>query len=156
MVEATGKPFAWVMLGLVIATAVGAIALLFRRRGIAWAATAAGGAATALDDTPVSVETLEAEALAAEAAGDHDRAVRLRFRAGLLRLDRDAYAIQHRPGLTTREVRSGLQLPRFDGLADTFEAVAYGGERAAPSDTAVAREHWPVVVREAERAGRSS
>ena len=52
-------------------------------------------------------DALEREADAAERDGDLDRAVRLRFRAGLLRLG-DRGAIHYRPSVTTGEVRRTL------------------------------------------------
>jgi hypothetical protein len=90
----------------------------------------------------------------AESRGEYDIAVRLRFRAGLHALERDAGAIVNRPALTTTEVRRTLQSPRFDGLADTFESVAYGGAVAVADDAADAREEWPVVVADARKARR--
>ncbi len=69
---------------------------------------------------------LERAADEAERAGDLERAVRLRFRAGLLRLGNRG-AIAYRPSVTTGEVRRTLDSPRFDDLAGTFEAVTYGG-----------------------------
>ncbi len=94
---------------------------------------------------------LEAAADAAEARGDHAQAVRLRFRAGLLRLDRDAHAISYRPSMPTTDVRAELESPAFDDLADTFEKVTYGSVPAETSDTEDARREWPRVVGAARR-----
>jgi hypothetical protein len=91
---------------------------------------------------------LERRAAAAERAGDLDAAVRLRFAAGLLRLD-EARAIALRPSLTSGEVGRLLGSPRYDGLATTHDAIAYGGRHAAAGDADAAREEWPVVVAEA-------
>ncbi len=99
----------------------------------------------------ISADQLEAEANIAEQTGAHALAVRLRFRAGLLRLDHEANAIAHRPGLTTQEVRTALRSGRFDHLADEFEAVAYGSAAADENDSTEARREWPIVVREASR-----
>jgi len=98
-----------------------------------------------------SPAALEAAAAEAEARGDFALAVRLRFRAGLLRLDRDARAITYRPSIPTREVRAELASEAFDDLADTFENITYGGDDAEPADTAVARRDWPRVVAAAKR-----
>ena len=73
--------------------------------------------------------------------------MRLRFRAGLLRLG-DRGAIEYRPSLTTSEVRALLGSDTFDHLAGTFEHVAYGGQPAEPPDVAEARTEWPRVVKE--------
>ena len=78
-------------------------------------------------------DALERAADEAERDGDLDRAVRLRFRAGLLRLG-DRGAIRYRPSVTTGEVRRTLDSRRFDDLAGTFEAVTYGGRAADRPD----------------------
>jgi hypothetical protein len=95
---------------------------------------------------------LERAADAAERAGRLDEAVRLRFRAGLLRLG-DRGAIRYRPSLTTNEVRRVLGSESFEELARTFEAVAYGGHLATGPDVDTARREWPRVV---AGAGRKS
>jgi hypothetical protein len=95
---------------------------------------------------------LEAAATAAEQRGDLALAVRLRFRAGLLRLDRDAHAITFRPSIPTGEVRAQLRSQGFDTLADRFEDITYGGDTAEPADTDGARREWPHVVESARRS----
>jgi hypothetical protein len=79
--------------------------------------------------------------------------VRLRFRAGLLRLG-DRGAIRYRPSVTTGEVRRVLGSETFDELARTFEAVAYGGRPASNPDVDTARREWPRVVSTAPRGPR--
>jgi hypothetical protein len=93
---------------------------------------------------------LEREADAAEQRGDLERALRLRFRAGLLRLD-DVGAIRFRPSLTSGQLARRLRQPAFDDLAITFDGVAYGGRPASPDDVRVARERWPRVLAEARK-----
>jgi hypothetical protein len=88
---------------------------------------------------------LERAADAAERAGDYTDALRLRFRAGLLRLD-ERGAIHYRPSLTTVEVRHLLGDVTFDELAARFEEVAYGGDAAAASDVSAARDGWRHVL----------
>jgi hypothetical protein len=95
-------------------------------------------------------DELERLADAAERAGLLDRALRLRFRAGLLRLG-DRGAIRYRPSLTTNEVRRALGSESFDELARAFEAVAYGGRDASLPDLETARRAWPQVVANATR-----
>src|SRR5207245_5848854 len=93
---------------------------------------------------------LERNADAAERQGDLDLALRLRFRAGLLRLDRKG-AIRFRPSITSGQVARQLRLRDFDDLAIRFDAVAYGGRHASATDVGSARAKWPRVV---EQAGR--
>lgn len=99
-------------------------------------------------------DELERFADAAEREGRLDHALRLRFRAGLLRLGNRG-AIRYRPSLTTNEVRRALGSESFDDLARTFEAVAYGGRDAAPPDLDTARREWPRVVASASKASRT-
>ena len=94
---------------------------------------------------PEDPAELERAAEAAERAGQLDVAVRLRFRAGLLRLGTRG-AIHYRPSVTTNEVRRVLGSETFDELARTFDAVAYGGRDAEPPDVDAARREWPRVV----------
>jgi hypothetical protein len=133
------------LIAMVAGVAAGVAALAIRRRGAPAVTAVTAGRATEAADDP---EALEAAATAAEAAGAFDRAVRLRFRAGLLRLDR-AGAIQLRPSLTSGQVSGSLAIPELDELARTFEGIAYGGRDAAPPDAAAARAGWPRVLDEA-------
>ena len=88
---------------------------------------------------------LERRAEEAERAGDHALAVRLRFRAGLMRLgERDV--IPYRPSLTTAEARRRLRSEPFDRLAADFDAIAYGGRAAGGDDARASREGWDEVL----------
>src|SRR5262249_16511503 len=95
-------------------------------------------------------DALERAADEAERDGDLDRAVRLRFRAGLLRLG-DRGAIAYRPSVTTGGIRRVLGSRTFDELAQTFEAVTYGGQAAQHPDVDAARREWPRVLEETKR-----
>ena len=95
-------------------------------------------------------DELEREAAAAERAGDLDHAVRLRFVAGVLRLDR-AGVITYRSSLTTGQLRARLQSGTFAGLAAAFDEIAYGGRPAGEADVRAASEGWPRVLAEAGR-----
>ena len=75
-------------------------------------------------------------------------ALRLRFRAGLLRLGR-ARVLPLRPSLRTREARRALRSSRFDRLARDFDEVVYGGRSPSAADVETARTEWPRVVAEA-------
>ena len=88
---------------------------------------------------------LEREADTAERRGDFELALRLRFRAGLIRLGL-AEAIPLRDSLTSGEVRRRLRLDEFDLLATTFDEVVYGGRSPQRSDVEHARAGWPRVL----------
>ena len=90
---------------------------------------------------------LERRAADAERAGDLALAVRLRFRAGLLRLDR-AGVVVDRPALTTGALTRQLPSMELRDLAVAFEEVAYGGRPASPDDVAAARAGWTRVLEE--------
>jgi len=99
-------------------------------------------------DDRLHPEELERRADEAERGGDLDTALRLRFRAGLVRLA-DAGVIRLRPGLTNAAVGRRLRSARFDELRGGFDEVAYGGRVAREADVARARAEWPVVIDEA-------
>ena len=140
-----GRSIVWI----VLAAGFAAISALVCRRVLTRrvrASTEAASAALPARDDP---KALERRAAAAEAAGDLEAALRLRFRAGLLRLDARG-AIDFRPSISTHEVRRALRSEDFDALASTFDDVVYGGRRAEPPDVLAAREGWPAVVSSAQ------
>ena len=136
-----------IALAAVLAGVVAVVALLVARRRTAASATGGPGRRRSPDER-ADPGRLEREADAAELRGDLDVALRLRFRAGLLRLDR-AGAIHFRPSITTGQVARRLRLPSFDDLAITFDAVAYGGRHASATDLQSARAEWPRVLEQA-------
>ena len=105
-----------------------------------------GERGSALDgDDGLDPDELERRAEEAERQGDLDAALRLRFRAGLVRLA-DAGVVRLRPGLTNGTVSRTLRSPRFDELAGDFDEVAYGGRPATETDVVTARSAWPAVL----------
>jgi hypothetical protein len=93
---------------------------------------------------------LEAAAGAAERDGEFARAVRLRFQAGLLRLD-ELGVLAYRPSLPNAAVSRRLRSPTFDGLLRRFEEIVYGGRPAETADAGSAREGWREVLADAGR-----
>jgi hypothetical protein len=141
------RPVAWVLVAAAVVVAVLLVARAVRNR----LAPSGGDDDDATTATELDADALDAEADRAARAGDYERAVRLRFQAGLVRLDRDAHAIELRPALVNTSVRAELQSDGFDALADTFEGVAYGDRGADRATDDAARTTWPGVVREARR-----
>ncbi len=137
-----------IVLGTLLVGAVTLIALLVARRSAAARALSAGTGRRRPRDEKLDPARLEREADAAERRGDLGLALRLRFRAGLVRLDRTG-AISFRPSITTGQVARRLRLDDFDELAVTFDAVAYGGRRASEGDLRSARTGWPRVLEQA-------
>lgn len=125
-------------------TAALVVALVRRRTRVAEQAEQRRGRARRLDPA-----ALEAEADRAEAGGDLDAAVRLRFRAGVARLEQ-AGVVPARADATTARLVDRVAVPAFAPLARSFDEVAYGGRPATTDDVAAARRDWPAVVREAK------
>jgi Domain of unknown function (DUF4129) len=88
---------------------------------------------------------LERDALEAEERGDFERALRLRFRAGLLRLAR-ADRLPLRDSLTGGQAAGLLHLDDFDALVREFDEVVYGRRTPGREDVARAREEWTRVL----------
>jgi hypothetical protein len=139
---------AWVL--LVAGVAVVASLIVRAVRGRERRRAAMGPGAVVAPDVVENPDALEREANAAERAGEFERALRLRFRAGLLRLGQRG-AIHYRSSVTTGEVRRALHSEQFDGLASTFERVTYGGDDASPPDVDTARREWPRVLENSRR-----
>jgi hypothetical protein len=142
-----GDAAVWALIGLVvIAVAAWTSARLGRRRGAALDRAAASASAAVADS-----RALERDADAAERRGDFEQAVRLRFRAGLVRLDaRQVLALD--PALTVGGIAARLHSPAFDGLATRFDEIAYGGRPAGSEDAGAARDAWRQILREAGRS----
>lgn len=93
------------------------------------------------------LDPAELDRRAAEAgrAAAYDREIRLRFVAGLLRLERAGRirAASVSPSLT---LRGELADPTFDQLAASFDEVVYGDRPATEADAAAARAGWAALV----------
>jgi hypothetical protein len=138
-----GESTFWTLLALLVCAAAAVIAVRIARNRTGASVERLGrtGRAGRLDP-----RRLEREADEAERRGDFERALRLRFRAGLIRLGL-AEAIPLRDSVTSGEVRRRLRQPEFDLLAATFDEVVYGGRRPERSDAEDARAGWPRVLK---------
>jgi hypothetical protein len=138
--------------GIAAAIAIGALlALLLVRRRSRIAAQHSEPRSVTADTHP---DDLEAEADDLAAKGAFAAAVRLRFEAGLLRLERAGLIAGQRTS-TDAELAARIGSPTFDGLALRHEEVAYAGQAADHHDVHQARIGWPRVPDEA-RAGRKT
>jgi hypothetical protein len=136
------------VLAAVIAAVVGLVVRAVRRHvEVAGVPSRPARRRAPQEDDP---DVLERRADDAERRGELEHALRLRFRAGLLRLDGRG-AIRWRPSITTGEVRRRLSSDRFDGLATRFEEVTYGEQPAAAPDLEDARAGWRRVLEEVDR-----
>lgn len=138
----------WTVWGLLAGALLAATAVFAARAGARRQSAASADSAAARAGTTETPANLLAAATAAEARGDLDDALRLRFRAGLLDLDRREL-IELRPALTNREVLVAVGSPTLGELVEDFESVAYGGRPAATDDLREARDGWPRVPDEA-------
>ena len=138
-----GRSVVWIVLGDDPRAVAWLVARRFLTSRVRASAAQQQALAAARDEDP---RALERRADAAEAAGDLEAALRLRFRAGLLRLD-ERGAIEFRPSISTFEVRRTLHSDDFDALAATFDDVVYGGRPPETDDLAAARERWPSVIK---------
>jgi hypothetical protein len=139
----------WLILGALVMIAAALVALrLARRRADVEGPEGVGAVLRA----HLSADDLEREADAEEARGDHARAVRLRFRAGLMRLASQG-VIPRAAAITNREVARLARAPSFPSVAQSFDEITYGRRPAGPDDLELSRAGW-VAVRRETSAGR--
>lgn len=84
---------------------------------------------------------LERMAGTAHDDGRYSESIRLRFVAGLLRLDAGG-RIDFYPGLSNSSISAELADPGFDMVADQFDRVVYGRTEAGPDDARRAEAEW--------------
>lgn len=84
---------------------------------------------------------LEAKAVIADEEGNHAEAIRLRFVAGLLRLDEEG-AIDFYPGLSNGSIAEQLADQTFDRLAAQFDGVVYGRRPTDREASRRAADDW--------------
>ncbi len=97
-----------------------------------------------------TVNEMERRASAAAKRGDFAEALRLRFEAGLVRLEKRGTLSRHTTR-TSGQVGEAVRLREFDQVADVFDAVIYGGRPAASEDDAFSASAWPVIVAQAPK-----
>ncbi len=142
-------PYVALAIALVAGVAIGAVLVNRRQRPDVAAARRIGAVER---QEPGDLEKLADEA---EASGDLQRAVRLRFRAGVLRLERLG-AVRQGATRTNGEIRRTLESPTFDSLSADLESIVYGGAPATADQVVGARNGWPVVINEARDKATSA
>jgi hypothetical protein len=143
-----GPIWFWLALAAAFTVAVTLLSVRVARRRAATIESVATRRAVVGRQRPGELERAAAEA---ERNGDWERAVRLRFRAGLLRLD-EARVLPFRESITSGEVSRKLRSRDFDGLARAFDEVVYGRRAARADDASGAREGWTRVLAEVRAA----
>ncbi len=135
-------------LGAVVVVVAAVVGLRLARTRARVGVTRAARAAVMRDEDPAE---LERAADRAEQAGDYELAVRLRFRAGLARLERFGL-ITGRRTHTSSQLAQVLRSPTFDTLAGQLDRIVYAGLPATADHVGEARSGWPRIPVEAREA----
>lgn len=134
----------WVLVAGILAVGLGiTVGVLVVRRRTTVAARATSS--LPIESSTEDPDAIEQRAVDAEGAGDHEEAVRLRFRAGLVRLQRIGLVVNQQ-SQTGRQLSVTLHSPTFDGLAGRHERIVYAGDDATAEDAVTARTDWPRVL----------
>jgi len=137
-----------VPLGAVMVVVAAVVGFRLARTRARVGVTRAGRGAMTRDEDPGE---LESAADQAEQAGDFELAVRLRFRAGLARLERSGL-ITGRRTHTSSQLAAALRSPTFDTLAGQLDHIVYAGLPATADHVGAARSGWPRIPVEARQA----
>lgn len=137
-----GPAVGWLLLSILVLVlaSVASLALIRGRAPSALARAGRPGAPVRLDP-----RVLERQADEAERAGELERALRLRFRAGVLRLA-ERRLLDDPDGVTTGRLRRLLRSPDFDVAARAFDEVVYGRRPATAEDARAARAGWQAAL----------
>jgi hypothetical protein len=130
---------------LVLAAAVLGFALLIATRLVRARAPGGGRARFDRGAAAVDPDALDRQAEEAERAGDFELALRLRFRAGTIRLARRSI-VDDPASVTTGGLVRRLRSEAFALGARRFDEVVYGRREATPDDARLVREGWRVVL----------
>jgi hypothetical protein len=144
----------WVIVVGVMATVLGAamaVMIVKRRARISTRDVASVGTGAGTEDP----DDIDHRALAAESTGDHETAVRLFFRAGLLRLQMKGL-LSNQNAQTTRQLTEHLHSPTFNALAERHEVIVYARQPATAVDVDTARRDWPRVLAESQSGSGQS
>ncbi|MCL4449027.1 MAG: hypothetical protein M1483_04660 [Actinobacteria bacterium] len=87
------------------------------------------------------------QAILAENSSQFNEAVKLRFKAGIVRLEKDGY-VTNTLTTTTEDISETIASPTFNYLAKTFNEIAYANKTADIQDMLEARSGWVMVLKE--------
>jgi hypothetical protein len=130
---------------LLLAAAVLGFALLVAGRLARARGPGVGRARSDRGTAPVDPDVLDRQADEAERSGDYELALRLRFRAGTIRLARRSI-VDDPASVTTGGLVRRLRSEPFALAAHRFDEVVYGRRRPTPDDAQVVREGWRAVL----------
>jgi hypothetical protein len=132
----------WLLLAAAVLVAAVSFALSLVRRRSPAAARVLGRTSA---EHAVDAAGLEREADEAELAGDLERALRLRFRAGILRLA-ERRQVDDPELVTTGSLVRRLRSEAFAAGARAFDEVVYGRRVATSDDVRKVRDGWQAVL----------
>ncbi len=136
-----------IVLGFALCTGIAALVIWLVSRNVVRSPKPAADHPSQSSDVTDDPNELEAAAQRAEREQRFDLAIRYRYRAGLIRLDR-AGVIELQPWNTAALLTRRVASPRFDRITDTFEAVTYGGRTANGSQANTVRAEWSTLLTE--------
>ncbi len=137
-----GDYVGWLVLAMVVLVLATVFATrLVGQRGPGADRRRAGTRAITTDDAA----QLEREAAAAENAGDLERALRLLFRAGVVRLA-ERRQLDDPSSITTGALVRRFRSDAFSAGARSFDEVVYGRREPTPEDARRVREAWETVL----------
>lgn len=148
--DLTGGRPEW-LLGLLAAIVVAIAAMVARRIIHKRARDAVDRPGTRHETAGLSAHDLESQADEAERDGLLETAIRLRFKAGLVRLA-ESGAIPARVSLTSEEIAAFVRSRDFEEIAATFDEVVYGRRAPATADLTRSKTGWAAVLRSRSRS----
>jgi hypothetical protein len=137
-----GPDVGWLLLSALVLTGAIVVGLALVRRRAPAALVRSG---RARGPAPPDPAQLERDADAAERAGELERALRLRFRAGVLRLAQRRI-VEDPDGVTSGALVRLLRSPDFDRAAAVFDEVVYGRRTPTAEDARLSRAGWQAVL----------
>jgi hypothetical protein len=143
--------YIWITLGVVVIAVATGVTAIYVRRSARLGVEALSPHASASTEVGNNPEKLERLALQAENVGDYSTAVRLRFRAGLTRLEQLGL-VRQQAVRTSSNIAAAIHSPTFSRLAWMFDNIAYGGMLASAKDAREASSDWMLVQQEVSAA----